>query len=245
MTVPISAAFDVRITCAIGALAAVVLTDTPVHAQRDVAITPLDRADRVIGQPFSLLRGIRELPDGRVIVSDFIEDRIAVADFAANTVTDRNRSGPGPQEFRLPGSLLRFTGDSTLLLDAGNSRIGVLDHDGRIARSFRPSVPSALTPRAVDARGRLYYSIPPWNASTPLRADTVEVATWDPATDTGRPLTRVHGSTTPPPPKDPRQGPRIPFVVFAKQDGWAWRRMVVSPSCVATITRSAGSMASV
>lgn len=181
----------------------------------------LDRPDRTIEQKFSLIQSARETADGRLIISDFIEDRIAIVDFNAGTVSDRNRTGRGPDEFRLPGALRPFRGDSTLLIDMGNSRVAVLDPDGRIRRSLRPTSPGAGYPAGADPQGRLYFGIPSWSARTPLAADTVELAVWDPVTDDVRAFARIHGMTWAPQPRSPQDGPRLPMVVFADQDSWA------------------------
>jgi hypothetical protein len=191
------------------------------RAQTPTAIR-LDSPERVVSQSFSLLRGARELPHGRLLVTDFTEDRVAVVDFTNGTVSDRNRTGAGPEEFRLPGGLLPWTADSTLLLDGGNSRIAVLDADGRIRRIFQPSNPAATSPGGVDASGRLYFVTPAWMARTELRGDTVELAVLDPATNDVRPVARIQGVVYPS--TNFSATPRIPIVVFSKTDGWGVAR---------------------
>jgi hypothetical protein len=181
----------------------------------------LTHPDRVTEQKFSLVQSARELADGRLLISDFIEERIAIIDFTNDVVSDRTRNGPGPDEFRLPGALRAFRGDSTLLVDMGNSRIDVLDGDGRIRRVLVPPSPGAAYPAGADSQGRLYFGIPAWTQRQPLPGDTVELATWDPVTGHVESLARIHGSTRAPPPTGPQDGPRLPMVVFAPQDAWA------------------------
>jgi hypothetical protein len=174
--------------------------------------------DARLSEPFSLLRGARELADDRLLVTDWTEQRLAIVDFARDVVQDRGRVGAGPAEFRLPATLLPFRGDSSLLVDVGNARLTVLDGDGRPGRSFQPRHAAARWPGGADANGRLYFTIPAWMVDAPLPNDTVELAVYDPATHDVRTLTRVHGSKQPSSNYAPT--PRVPYVVFAAQDTW-------------------------
>lgn len=194
---------------------ALVLSAAGASAQKPIL---LESPDARSAEPFSLLRDARELPDGRLLVTDWIEQRVAVVDLERGTVEDRGRIGAGPGEFRLPAGLLAFRGDSSLLVDLGNGRLTVLDENGRLGRSFQPRDAAARAPRAADAEGRLYFTIPPWLADRPLPGDTVELVAWDPATQERRTLVRVHGSRRPS--SDFAPIPRVPFVVFAAQDTW-------------------------
>jgi len=208
---------------ALGLAAALMMPATSASAlQRSPAArTVLKSPDRTLAQKFSLIQGARELADGRLIVSDFIEERVAVIDFANGGVSDRTRIGAGPDEFRLPGALRFFRGDSTLLVDMGNNRLDVLDQDGRIRRSLTPPSPGAAYPAGADAQGRIYFSIPAWTVRRRAAGDSVELAIWDPATDSVWTFAMIHGSTPAPQPSGPQDGPRLPMVVFAAQDAWA------------------------
>lgn len=188
-------------------------------AQQEPPVVSMTRPDVVLDEPFSLLRGARELKDGRLLVTDWIEARIALVDLGRSDVTDRGRVGAGPAEFRLPGRLMPFRGDSTLMADLGNSRFAVLDGEGRIARTFRPSHEAAQYAAAADTSGRLYFTIPGWLARAELPADTVELVVYDPAADAARTIGRVQGSRRPS--SNFSAGPRVPYVIFAAQDTWA------------------------
>ncbi|HSJ10777.1 MAG TPA: hypothetical protein VK928_12715 [Longimicrobiales bacterium] len=183
-------------------------------------VTTLGRPDAAIREPFSQVRAVHELASGHVLVTDWLEQRVVRADFRTGGREDRGRAGAGPREYRLPGGLLPFRGDSTLLVDVGNARLAVLDGDGVIRRFLRPPHTAAASPFGADRQGRVYFTIPPWLATgVPLPGDSVELAVWDPATDVVRVLARVHG-WTPSPQRDIALGPRIPYVVFARQDAW-------------------------
>ena len=178
----------------------------------------LDAVDARISEPFSLVRGARELPDGRLLVTDWIEQRVAVVDCDRDRVDDRGGVGAGPGEYRLPATLLPFRGDSTLLVDVGNGRLTVIDPNGRIGRSFQPRANAAGQPGGADRQGRLYFTIPAWMLERPLPNDTVELAVYDTDTHTTRVLARVQGSRRPSSNYAPT--PRVPYVVFAAQDTW-------------------------
>ena len=193
------------------------LLSAPAAAQT-VPTLQMTRPERVAPEPFSMIRGVRELADGRLLVSDWIEARLAVVDLQRRSVSDRGRVGAGPTEFRLPGRLLPFRGDSTLLVDLGNNRMAVLDGDGNIRRTFRPDAEAAMYTAASDNAGRLYYTIPGWLAQRPLAGDTVELASYDPTTRTQRVLARLQGSK--PPLSNHSPTPRVPFVIFSPNDTW-------------------------
>ena len=119
-------------------ICAAALSAADVSAQRTPQ-TALPAADAVLREPLSQVRSVRELPDGRVLIVDWLEQRILLGDFRTGNVSERGRVGAGPQEYRLAGALLPFRGDSTLLVDQGNNRLAVLDREGTIRRTFRPA----------------------------------------------------------------------------------------------------------
>lgn len=129
----------------------------------------LDRPEATFPQEFSLLTGIRELPDGRVMVSDPIEDLLQVIDMGTGRAVRIGRVGSGPGEYRSPDGLFALPNGQTLLVDLGNARLSVLGADGSLLSSAPIAEGSAgpgpggmggvrmILPRAVDAQGRLYF----------------------------------------------------------------------------------------
>ncbi|HEX6316466.1 MAG TPA: hypothetical protein VFZ73_16460, partial [Gemmatimonadaceae bacterium] len=82
------------------------------------AIT-LRLADATLGEPFASIYSIRELADGRVLISDYSSDnRVVVADLTTGRVRPVGNVGAGPREYRAAGKLLALPGDSTLLIDS-------------------------------------------------------------------------------------------------------------------------------
>lgn len=177
----------------------------------------LPAPERVLPVDFTQVRGIRELPDGRVIISDRLDRGVVVADFGRGTTTPIGRTGSGPAEYRLPTGLTPMAGDSTLLVDEGNQRLAVIGPDLKIHRSFNLMLPGIGVPlgaRGVDRRGRFHLQIPGWIHSEP--GDTVFVVRYDPRTRRVDTLARVKGST----PRRNSQTMGIPYVLFAAQDVW-------------------------
>ncbi len=203
---------------------------TPAYAQ----VIRLDRPDALLDEPFSFVRGVRELSDGRLLVADWIENRVVIADFATQDVRQVMREGPGPQEVRLPTAIHRLRGDSSLLVDEGNNRLHVLGPDGRSVRSLVTDVPGRGGVRGMDAAGAYLHAIPSWaEGPNALPDDSVRLVRWVPgAAGDGRVLAVVQG-TRYRKDRSPAMQPRMPLVGFASQDAW-----VVTPSGALVIVRA-------
>ncbi len=126
----------------------------------------LTEPDATFPEAFSLIRGIRELPDGRVMVADPLGQTLAVLDMGRGVADTIGRPGQGPREYRQPDGLFPLPGDSTLLVDLGNGRLTALGPNGDfgetmpIGQGDARSGPRGFTiilPRGVDQQGRLYY----------------------------------------------------------------------------------------
>ncbi len=186
------------------------------------AVVTLDRPNATLPLEFSQVRGVRELRDGRVLVTDRLEEKLGVADFGKGSFAVIGRPGRGPTEYHLPTTLLAMRGDSTLLTDEGNSRLVVVAPDLKVVRSFALRLPGIGVPlgaRAVDSLGRFYLQIPGWISDARSRGDSVWVVRFDPRVSRVDTLALIKGSTSPPA-RDGRQL-GIPFVPFAAQDAWA------------------------
>ena len=93
---------------------------------------------------FTQLRGVRELPDGRLLVSDRLEPALYVVDLKTGRATRIGREGSGPEEYRMPSTLLPLPGDSTLLADEGNARFMIIGPDLRVHRSLSSQRPGLI-----------------------------------------------------------------------------------------------------
>lgn len=176
--------------------------------------------ERVLREEFTQIRGVRELRDGRVLISDRLDKGVVAGDFEANSVLRIGRTGRGPAEYRMPTALLPMAGDSTLLVDEGNSRLAVIGPDLRIHRSFLLMLPGISVPlgtRGVDRQGRFYIQIPGWISARADVNDSLMLVRFDMQRGRLDTLARVKGATM-------RTGPaptmRLPIVPFSSQDGW-------------------------
>jgi hypothetical protein len=136
-------------------------------------------------EPFSSISGIRELSDGRLMVSDRLEKAVRILDFASGTMREIGRVGSGPGEYQMPGSLLPLAADSTLLVDFGNMRLTVIGPSGQMHRSSSMQQSDRfLNPTGSDAFGRLYFDdLGSFSAGPDELPDEVAVLRWDPAAD--------------------------------------------------------------
>jgi len=146
---------------AVTALAGLALLVSPDGAagQRTVS---LDEPAAAYAEPFSLIGGIRELADGRLIVSDALEESLYVLDARMEGAEKISRKGQGPDEYRQPDGLFAWPGDSTLMVDLGNGRLTIIGSDYGFGRTV-PVVQQEgmalqiILPEGVDASGLLYY----------------------------------------------------------------------------------------
>ncbi|HET6680105.1 MAG TPA: hypothetical protein VFG84_02825, partial [Gemmatimonadaceae bacterium] len=95
------------------------------------------RGETELADGFTEITHIRELSDGRVLVLDQRESRIALADFMAGTVVQVGRDGDGPGENRSPVLIVPLRGDTTLAWDFIGARTSLFapsaNGGGRIA----------------------------------------------------------------------------------------------------------------
>jgi hypothetical protein len=183
-------------------LALLALAATTVAAQA-VPNRVLEKPDAEWAEPLSQISGVRELRDGRVIVSDAREKTIQLVDFR-NGAKKIGREGSGPGEYGLPGAMFAAPGDTTWVFDLLNSRYLVIDPAGTavstftIANSIPPSSPSAVRPggtirsgfgvgfaQGIDAQGRLYFRAPTtrFTADGLSVGDSTPIVRWDRRTE--------------------------------------------------------------
>lgn len=176
-----------------GACLAGVTTSLPAQQPQPIGRPLLEYAE-----PFSTVTGLRELSDGRVIVSDAREKLIQLIDLRANRATKVGREGSGPGEYAVAGPLFALPNDQTLLIDLGNLRFLRIGADGKPIESVAPPQlptpePAAggarvqgpggllgrlFNPRAVDAQGRLYFQPMVFSIGDAPPADSVPIIRW-------------------------------------------------------------------
>ncbi|MDP2470574.1 MAG: hypothetical protein Q8W45_02855 [Candidatus Palauibacterales bacterium] len=155
-------------------------------------VTSLEEPSSAYAEPFSLIGGIRELDDGRVLVSDVLEEALYALDPGLTAAEKISKKGQGPDEYRQPDALFAWPGDSTLLVDLGNGRMTVIGPDYGFGRTI-PVVQqegmglSIVIPEGVDGEGRLYYQP---RGDGEIR-DSADIVRWAPGSGTPDPVVRV------------------------------------------------------
>lgn len=120
----------------------------------------LDRPAWTASQSFTTIVALRELRDGRVLLTDIDDRQLYLIGPTGQTIAPLGRLGSGPVEYTVPTNLVALPGDSTLLLDRDARRFLLIDPAGRIVATT--PFPLALTSaapqlRGADPKGRLYF----------------------------------------------------------------------------------------
>ncbi|MFQ5679631.1 MAG: hypothetical protein ACE5HP_09245 [Gemmatimonadota bacterium] len=168
-----------------GVVLAVSLPWRPVAAQERVPERALGQAEAAaFPAPFGSIAGLRELKNGRVLVSDGLGQALVVADLTSGAADTLGAVGEGPDEYKGPDRLLPLPGDSTLLVDLGNGRLIVLGP----SLEFGPTEPIArheddgpffILPSSVDGRGRVYFQKVEVRRAGGALPDSGTVVRWD------------------------------------------------------------------
>jgi hypothetical protein len=157
-------------------------------------LTPLGRPMAEFLEPFSRVSGLRELADGRVIVSDQRDKVVQLIDLQRQTARRVGREGSGPGEYAMPTALFAMPSDQTLLVDLLNRRFLMIQPDGTPGETISPPsitppggggnrlaamVGGLVNPRGADAQGQLYFQEMGFRMDGPA-PDSVAVLRWAP-----------------------------------------------------------------
>lgn len=96
-----------------------------------------------LSEPYTSVRGVRELADGRAVVVDPRDKIVQIVDFKTGRVVMVGREGSGPNEYQMPSSAFALPGDSTLIPDVLNSRFLLLGAGGKPAGTWSPAAVAA------------------------------------------------------------------------------------------------------
>lgn len=133
-------------------------------AQSPPPVRLLNTADAQTQPVFGLVMGIRQLPNGSILVNDGLRRQITMFDptLAKATVVADSVSGGANSYGTRPGGLIPYVADSTLFVDPAGLSMFVLDPNGAIARVA--SIPRSQDAGAfangapgIDAKGRIVY----------------------------------------------------------------------------------------
>ncbi len=119
--------------------------------------SPTGRLDR----EFSDIVSVRELRNGRVIVSDPKDRGLVAVDFRTGDIAGVARQGRGPAEYSRSDNVFPLAGDSSLMVDAPNRRMLLLDQ-ARVVITIPPDDPLTRATQGhvdgADTLGRLLTS---------------------------------------------------------------------------------------
>jgi hypothetical protein len=169
-------------------------------AAQQLPVRTMTRPVAEFAEPYTSVRGVRELADGRLIVTDNRDKLVQLVDLRTGRASTLGREGSGPNEYQMPTGALPLPGDSTLVPDALNARFLLLGPGGTLAGTWVPAMADApaggggrapqgavmsvgggpvqiIGARATDAQGRLYMAGPPiaMTPEGPRAADSIPV----------------------------------------------------------------------
>lgn len=128
-----------------------------VWAQTSVPVRALSSPLAKSADAFTNISSVRELSNGKVIVSDLVDKSVHLLDLAAGTSVQVGREGEGPGEYGFPGELLPLPGDTTLLVDRVNRRFLIILPDGKTGGTIPFPQNTFNDPRGIDRTGRIYF----------------------------------------------------------------------------------------
>jgi hypothetical protein len=141
---------------------------TPALAQNTPTRT-LSKPDAEYSEPFTMIAGVRELKDGRVIAIDPRDKTVQVVDLKAGTATKLGREGSGPGEYGIPTRLLALPNDTSAVVDMLNNRMLLINPNATVGGFVDLNVPPPGGRRRArydddrqqhadrfDAKGRMY-----------------------------------------------------------------------------------------
>lgn len=175
----------------------------PLHAQKPPPVHFIDRPLATSKHEFRGLGGIRQLPNGSVLVNDVLRKQLLLLDTAFNTIRVVADSSPGSENAYGPSQagMLPYPGDSTLFVLPRVPSMYMIDPAGKIVRVMavpRPAEAASMGSTfngfpGIDAKGRWVYrgQTPPATRTAPVPGGAPGVMT---GVDSG-PIVRVDLTT--------------------------------------------------
>lgn len=163
---------------------ALLLVGAAPAAAQAVPETRLTKPDARYPRELSSVSGLLELPDGRVLVSDGIDETLLRIDLRTMKTDTISRSGAGPGEYKGPDLLFGQPQGGLLLVDLGNARLSFFDaalkykESAPIARGEPATGLTMVVPDGVDAQGRIYFRSMMRNPNG-SRGDSGAVLRWE------------------------------------------------------------------
>lgn len=149
----------------VGSLASILLlfplsTNTVPQLPAERRLAP---ATAQLTEDFTSITSLRELRDGRVLLTDPRGDRFVVADFRSDRLDTIGRVGRGPGEFAFPAPIFALAGDSTVM-PVPTTRRWLLLVGARIVATLPPDAPVVRNGRFIDGAdgfGRVLERVAP------------------------------------------------------------------------------------
>ena len=129
------------------ALVAFGVNDAIAQEPRRMSLAP---ANASLDEEFSNVSWVRELRDGRVIVTDGRDGRVVAADLRTGTVEQISRRGQGPNEYPRALPVWSVGGDSSAMVDS--PRRWLMFAGTRVVATLAPDAPAVAAMRGI-ARG--------------------------------------------------------------------------------------------
>src|SRR3990167_679771 len=113
-------------------------------AAQQVPETRLTKADATFPVEFSSITGLLELPDGRVLMTDGIDQTLLRINLTTRKADTLGRVGQGPGEYKLPDAVFSLAGGRVLLTDLATAGFPSLMAPASMSRACRlPGAPLA------------------------------------------------------------------------------------------------------
>jgi len=131
------------------------------QSERQLRLPP---ANAQLSEEFTSIGSVRELSDGRVLITDPREGRVVAVDLKTGTVDLVGRKGQGPNEYGNAGPLIPIGADSSLMVDfmgrrwllfSGSSIVATLPPDTPIIKAVKTFA------RGADGLGHVWISVSP------------------------------------------------------------------------------------
>ncbi len=157
---PRARSFRTASTLALAATIAAGSLEAHAQAIRAIRLAP---ANSILDADFVGLTSLREIYDGRVIVTDGRAQQLYLADFTARTAAILSRKGKGPLEWMSVGFIQRTRGDSSIMSDFINGRWLLFDGARAVGTTppDHPAVRAYSFFSSTDASGHILEQLSP------------------------------------------------------------------------------------
>lgn len=149
-----------------------------------------------VDTPLTEVTAVRELPDGRLLISSAKKSSVVLLDPVKGSVSPVGAAGGGADRYAMPGGLYAGPDGMTLLIDRAQARVFSIDANGTlqgsrsIARRGVSESSDGVDLHRVDARGHVYM-VDRHRRGESLDAREATLVRFDPATQALEPLARL------------------------------------------------------